>query len=279
MALFLSRNLDNVLIGRWWGAAQLGLYARAYQLMLLPLQQITQPIGAVAIRTLSILQSDRDRFRRYYSKALSAIAFAAAPLTVTAATLSDEIILLLLGPKWEGTSQLFKIMAIVGLLEPIGATTGWILIATGRSDKLLRWGVLQAFLVVGSFACGLPWGALGVASAFALCKSLLLVPSFWYTLKDSPVSARDVFGAVWRPACLSVLLFAVLAGAHYGIADWSNTSRLLVAGLAGLIVYMTALLAWPQARAEACVLLTILRLLKQRPELAPASAPSANGSL
>jgi PST family polysaccharide transporter len=279
MALLVSRSLDNVLIGRWWGAAQLGLYARAYQLMLLPLLQITQPIGNVAIRTLSILQSDRERFQRYYCKALSAIAFAAAPLTVTAATLSDEIILLLLGPKWEGTSQLFKILAIVGLLEPIGATTGWILIATGRSDKLFRWGLLQAFLVVGSFFCGLPWGAIGVASAFAVCKSLVLVPSFWYTLKDSPVSARAVIGAVWRPACLSVLLFAVLAGAHYGLADWSNTARLLAAGFAGFLVYATALLAWPEARAEACVLLTILRLLKRRPGLAPATASSATDSL
>src|SRR5258705_7422603 len=32
---FFSRNLDNLLIGRVWGAQQLGLYSRAYQLMML----------------------------------------------------------------------------------------------------------------------------------------------------------------------------------------------------------------------------------------------------
>jgi PST family polysaccharide transporter len=272
----LSRNLDNVLIGRYWGAEQLGLYARAYQLMLLPLQQITQPMGSVAVRMLSILQADPDRYRRYYCKALSAIAFVATPLTVTAAALSDEIILLLLGPKWAETSHLFKALALVGLIEPILGTTGWVLISTGRSDKLIRWGVFQAALIVVSFFCGLPWGALGVAIAFAVCKILLLVPCFRFTLRDSPVPASAVFDAVWRPALLSALLFAVLTFAHYGLSDWSNLSRLLAACLAGLLAYLVVLLAWPRARAEAGVLLAVLRLLTQRTGLAPAAVSLTN---
>jgi PST family polysaccharide transporter len=278
IALFLSRNLDNVLIGRYWGAEQLGLYARAYQLMLLPLQQITLPVSSVAIRMLSLVQADPERFRRYYCKALSAIGFVAAPLMVTAAALSDEIILLLLGDKWAETSQLFKVLALVGLTEPINGTTGWVQIATGQTQKLVRWGVFQAVLIVASFVVGLPWGALGVAIAFAICKTLLLVPTFRYTLKDTPVTGRSVIEAVWRPACLCALLFAVLTGVHYSLPEWSNLSRLLAACVAGLVVYGGVLLAWPRARAQADVLLAVVRLLRQRNQLAPAG-PMTDGRL
>ena len=41
---YFSRNLDNILIGRYWGSQELGLYAKAYQLLLLPIQQINIPI-------------------------------------------------------------------------------------------------------------------------------------------------------------------------------------------------------------------------------------------
>ena len=47
IANFVARNLDNVLIGRYAGAVQLGLYDRAYKLLMLPVQQSLGPISRV----------------------------------------------------------------------------------------------------------------------------------------------------------------------------------------------------------------------------------------
>src|SRR4029453_14358411 len=44
---YFARNLDNALIGKFWGAAQLGIYSRAYQMLLMPMQQINAPLAAV----------------------------------------------------------------------------------------------------------------------------------------------------------------------------------------------------------------------------------------
>ncbi len=44
---FLSRNLDNILIGKVWGSVALGLYDRAYKLLLFPLRQVNNPIQRV----------------------------------------------------------------------------------------------------------------------------------------------------------------------------------------------------------------------------------------
>ena len=54
---YFSRNLDNILIGRLWGSVELGLYAKAYQLILLPINQINGPMTAVAMPALSRLQN------------------------------------------------------------------------------------------------------------------------------------------------------------------------------------------------------------------------------
>ena len=53
MCQYLNQNLDNVLIGKTWGDVALGLYGRAYSLLLLPLTQFAGPFSAIAIPVLS----------------------------------------------------------------------------------------------------------------------------------------------------------------------------------------------------------------------------------
>ena len=70
---YFSRNLDNILIGRRWGSQELGLYAQAYKLVLLPIQQINTPVTSVALPSLSSLQSEPQEYCRYYYKAMLSI--------------------------------------------------------------------------------------------------------------------------------------------------------------------------------------------------------------
>src|SRR5215471_2302825 len=76
---YFSRNLDNLLIGRVWGAQQLGLYSRAYQLMGLPIDQINEPITSVAVPALSRLTDSPESYRRAYLRMLEKIAMLTIP--------------------------------------------------------------------------------------------------------------------------------------------------------------------------------------------------------
>ena len=86
-----------MLIGRFWGAQQLGFYTKAYQLLVLPIQQINGPIAAVAVPALSRLQSNPRQFRHYYLKALSFVTFLTVPIAAFLMLMSEDIIILLLG--------------------------------------------------------------------------------------------------------------------------------------------------------------------------------------
>ena len=155
---YFHRNLDNVLIGRYWGSHQLGLYDRAYQLMLLPIAQFISPFSSVAIPTLSRLQDDQERFGRYYFGAVNFLAFVLCPTMITMAVMSDEIILLLLGPQWVGASLIFKTLSIVAIVQPLNATTGWVYQSLGKTDRMMRWGIICTPFYILSFIVGLPSG-------------------------------------------------------------------------------------------------------------------------
>ena len=65
---YFSRNSDNLLIGKFIGTVELGFYNRAYQLMMLPIQNLTHVISPVLHPVLSEYQDDEDKIRLTYFK-------------------------------------------------------------------------------------------------------------------------------------------------------------------------------------------------------------------
>lgn len=197
---YLFRNVDNVMIGWYWGARALGLYQKAYGLLLLPINQINAPISGVAISALSRVQNDPQRMRRYFLGGYEIAASLILPVVCSISVFSYEVVLFVLGPRWEGAVGLFRLLvpaALVGsLLNPIG----WLFVACGRADRQLKVACVWSGLVIMAFGIGLGFGPTGVATAFSLASCLLAVPVLWYAVRGTPVSVRDIAGTIVLPA-------------------------------------------------------------------------------
>src|SRR5262245_5305024 len=165
---FLSRNLDNILIARVWGANAVGLYDRSYKLMMFPLQNINSPVGQVMLPVLSRLRDDGPRYRRAFLVALRGLAFVCVPGVAVAAASSDRLIPLLLGKHWAEASPIFFWLSLAALTTPISNSTGWLFITSGRTASMMRWGVFDTIITLIAFVVGLPWGPRGVAIAYFL---------------------------------------------------------------------------------------------------------------
>jgi O-antigen/teichoic acid export membrane protein len=105
---FFARSLDNILIGRFWGATQLGLYARAYQLLILPIEQINAPITAVALPALSRMVDTPERYRQAYVRMLEKVAILTMPGVALMIATSEWVVHILLGPQWMETAYIYR---------------------------------------------------------------------------------------------------------------------------------------------------------------------------
>jgi len=191
---YFSRNTDDLLIGRFWGSQQLGLYAKAYQLLLFPLNQINLPIGGVAVPTLSRLVDEPERYRAAFARTLDKIVMITMPLVAFLMVTSDWLIAVVLGPQWTGAAKIFMCLAIAGFIQPIGYTTGWLFQSQDRTNELLKWGVVSSLLAVGSIAAGIHWGAEGVAKSYALTSAFISTPiNLWWVGRRGPVRTLDFY--------------------------------------------------------------------------------------
>lgn len=206
---YLARNIDNLLIGRYWGAQQLGVYARAYQLLLLPLDQIIAPIDGVAVSALSRLADNPDRYRQAYLRMLEKLAMLTMPTMALMIITSDWLVRVILGPQWIETGRIFALLGIIGIVEPVSSTMGWLLISQGRTHHILQWGLIDAFVSIASIVAGLPWGAVGVAASYAVVGICLRKPfQFWFVNRIGPVRTSEFYITIIPSICaaLAVML-------------------------------------------------------------------------
>jgi len=145
---FFSRNLDNALIGKFWGPYQLGIYSRAYQMLLMPMQQINAPLAAVAIPALSRLADSPERYRAAYLRILEKIVMVTMPLAALMIATSDWMVLLLLGPQWRATGRIFMLLGIAAMIQPVTKTTWWLFSTQGRTRELFHWGLMGGAIAI-----------------------------------------------------------------------------------------------------------------------------------
>lgn len=223
-ANYFARNADNILVGKYVGKAGLGLYSRAYQLLMLPLSQIRAPLDQVALPALSSLRGTPERYAGYFRRMLEVYAHLMTPITLLGALEADFFVRLLLGPQWIGAVAVFRILAIAGLVQAISTTRGLVMVSCGHSRRYLRWGLFNALLMVLSFIAGLPFGIEGVAAAYTIANYIVLFPSLRYCFNDTPVTVGMFLRAFYPPLLAALPGFAViLLAKHF----WPGQSLLL----------------------------------------------------
>lgn len=267
---YASRNVDSIVIGRQFGAQELGYYNRAFQLMVLPLNQINAPSSRVALPTLSRLQDQPHRYAEFISFGqtilLNIVCFVLA-FSVSQAT---DVIHLALGAQWDQSVPLFQILAIAGLFQAAAYTSYWVFLSHGLTTRYLIYMLVSRPFVIGIIIFGSVWGVEGVALAYALTTALL-----W------PTGTLFLVGKSTAPL-LRLFLNALRTITIYGIAaaaSWSSTLALadalpIVRILVGFGVFLLALaviaLIFPPFRRDIVGIASARRFFRRSRTASPA---------
>jgi PST family polysaccharide transporter len=239
----VAHNIQQVLLGHFWGAVPLGFYGRASQLIGVPLETLNYTIGPVAFAALSRIQNDPPRLKRYFLKGYSIVVAMFLPISVACALFSHDLISLLLGPKWKDAVGIFLFLAptifAFSMLKPLG----WLLNSLGMVERNLKIALaLAPFLIVGS-AIGLPYGTRGVAIGYSTVMTLGIVPISAWAVRGTVVCVFDVVLVLGRPLASSVVAAGLAYAAHlfYG-ATLHLLPRLLLEGTLFSVTYLAVLL-------------------------------------
>jgi PST family polysaccharide transporter len=259
---YAARNIDNVVVGRYAGAAVLGLYSRAYALLLLPLSQLNGPIARVALPVLSRLRDEHDRYRKYVRSALLVIGYLACPVFAISGGVAIPLCEVLLGPQWTEAGTIFTLLTIAGVAQAFGNVQGWLYISLGRARRQFFYYLVTRPVVIASFFLGFYLGGVnGLALLYGVVSVLLLWPGFSYAITGTAVTWSDILAPVARP--LLLVPGAFLASWLVGRAgDVPAIVHLVLGGLAGTAAVLV-FFALPSYRTDFRQIMSFVRTVKE----------------
>ena len=257
---YFVRNVDNLLIGRFLGSSALGLYSKAYSMMLFPLSNMSMVIGRVMFPAFSSIQEDIPRIRKLYLRITRNTALITFPLMLGLLITSDSFVAAVLGLQWSGMIPILKVFCIVGMIQSIGTLNGIIYQSQGRTDLQFKVGGTIGVMGVIAIIIGLRWGVVGVAYAYCTFSLLFLYPSIRIAVSLIGITFVEVIvnlSGVFTCA-LSMATAVCLLGYTLPI-DWSPWRHLAVEVPFGIIIYI-ALIHFLKVRSY----METLELLKEQ---------------
>lgn len=152
---YFSRNLDNILIGKYLGSSSLGVYDKAYQLMKYPLMLLTFAMTPAIQPVIRKYANDKDRVEVIHRSFTFKLSLLGAIAGFGVFLCSDLIVKILLGHQWMSVIPIIKILAISIPVQIVLSTSGSFFQAMNRTDLLFLSGVLSAVVTVSAIVWGI----------------------------------------------------------------------------------------------------------------------------
>lgn len=261
LVLYATSQVDTVLVAARFGAAPLGLYNRAYQLVMTPLAQVRSPLTNVALPVLSRMQHERARFNSFVTAGQLALGYALGVPLMVAAGLAEPLVAVLLGSQWQDAAPVLRLFAVAGVLTTLSFVGYWVYVSRGLGKQLFRYTLVSTTIRVSCIFAGSFFGMVGIAAGYALAVAIAWPVSLFWLSRVTEVPVRALYLGATRILLISGAAGVGSWGASQLVSgDWAALGTGIASGIA--IVAIGLLL--PPIRRDVRVLRGFVRLMGRR---------------
>ncbi|MBX3257357.1 MAG: lipopolysaccharide biosynthesis protein [Chitinophagaceae bacterium] len=211
---YLANQGDNIIAGRYLGAAALGVYSRAYSIMVNPVTLIGTSIDNAVFPAMAARQNQRDKLVEAFINGLKMINFLCIPISCVIIFSAKEIVSVMLGDKWTEVIIPLQVLTI-GLVFRMGYKMGDSLSrATGNVYSRAKRQFVYALCVIAGCYFGSNWGVTGVSvgTLFAITVNYILMIHLSITILQINWAylLKRTLSELYISLFLSVLFLAII---------------------------------------------------------------------
>jgi O-antigen/teichoic acid export membrane protein len=192
-------KLDALFIGKYFSAVTLGFYSRAESLNAQIIQYTTSSLSKILFPAFSKLQHNNKLFEASYFKVFNISTVIMVLITAPLFFLAEEIIINLLGNKWQPSVIIFQILVFKLLLSPFGTLMGKSLLAKGFSKEKFQYGQITRVVLLLPILFGYLYGMNTFLIVLIIAKILGFIIGLWAVHKYLNISFTSQLTAFLKP--------------------------------------------------------------------------------
>ena len=237
MLSVLYQNSYILVIGRFFSAEVTGLYFLAKKISNLVSQQLTVAVQQATFPALSTLQDDNEALRQKYRQIMQLMMFLISPIMALLAGLSPTFFVLLFDERWVTAVPYLQLLCVVGALYPVHALNVNLLNVKGRSDLVLKVGLVKKAVNLTLLFLAVPYGVFGIVVSQVIGTFLALIPNTYFSARLVGYSPLDQIKDVVKPL-FSALVAGFGSWFFVGLVEGNSLLALIYGGFFGLTTYL-----------------------------------------
>jgi len=242
---FLITQGDDIFVGKLLGVASLGFYQLAYKISNMTTTEISHVISQVSYPTYSILQNEPLKLRESYLKVLRLTAFLALPTAGLIFAAAPVFVTVFFGEKWMPMVPAMRILAIVGMVRSIMATTGPVFSAIGKPRIETEWQIVR-FILLACFIYPLAknFNIVGVSYAVLISTIISTIAFSYKVISEIHCTAKEFLGALILPLTNTMIIIAGINIINLKLKDSSIYELALCLVISFLSTILLSALFW-----------------------------------
>lgn len=208
---YFTKNIDTFSLGVVAGPQAVGHYNRAFQLLMVPINQISAPLTRVAVPYLSRIAKSGPSIRNDLDSLVRVNLIALGSLYAVAFGASADLIPFVLGSQWQELVPIFQALAVGGVFKILSQVNFWSFLAEGKTTQQFRFYLWSQPLIMVAILAGLPWGAFGVAVGHSVGYGVNWLLSTYWASKHTDLDFGRTMRTSIRITC-SLLVPLALVG-------------------------------------------------------------------
>jgi len=233
----VTNDGDTLLVGRLLGKVVVGFYNTAYVLANIIGRNVTAVVVQVSMPTIAKMRESTAVIGPACIRMYRMIALVTSPMLAGMFAIADDLILLVLGPKWAPVLPLLRMFILFTLVRSITSPSGSIFNVLGRTDVSFKFYIGLTPGILAAVVIGQHFGVAGVALGVTTVRVIAGFTAFAVSLKMVNASVSEGFVA---------LVPSTIASALMAVAVWSThlalQSSLVLAARIGLMIPLGAIL-------------------------------------
>lgn len=176
-------NLYNLVIGKRYSSADLGLYTRAQQFAYFAGSNVSDVLQRVSFPILSELQDDDNRLISAYRKYIGLATWALFPVLLGLCGMAKPLITAILTEKWLECVPYMQILCFSLLCDSMNRVNLNLLYVKGRSDWVLRLEIVKKVIAMILLFTAMFYGIKAICFSKVLYSIISLYLNTYYTNK------------------------------------------------------------------------------------------------
>ncbi len=226
----LILNLDYLLIGRFLGSSELGIYTLAFKLPETAIVALANVSSTLLLPAYVQLKADQARLRAGFLQALHYLALILAPAGAGICVLAPVLVPLLFGDQWVAAVPVLQLLAVSSSVYGILFSTGPAFVAAGRPRLIFAAQTVWATILIPCLYVAAQWNIIVVAAVHVAGILVYAAVTLALISRLLAVDLRDLLDSVW-PSLLATGLMVLALLALLPLLGGVSSAVLAVAGV------------------------------------------------